>query len=195
MTGKSKVNSSRFPKSINVNGKSIKENSRIAEEFNKYFTNVGPNLACKIQNTSKTFEDYLFPAQKNMEYRYLTFEEFEKAFKPVKRNRPTGHGDIDSNVIIKVYDETSYPLLMIFHSSFNEGIFSEQLKVAKVFAIFKVGSTEEEENYRPISVLPIFSRVLERIMYNRTYQYFKENDMFFPKQYGFQVNNSRYHAI
>ena len=84
---------------------------------------------------------------------------------------------------------------MIFHSSFNEGIFPEQRKVAKVFPIFKVGSTEEEENYRPISILPIFSRVLERIMYNRTYQYFKENDMFFPKQYGFQVNNSTHYAI
>ena len=42
--GKCKVNSKRFPKSINLNGKSIKKNSRIAEEFNKHFTNVGPNL-------------------------------------------------------------------------------------------------------------------------------------------------------
>ena len=45
ITGKCKVNSNRFPKSINVNGKSIKRNNRIAKEFNKYFTNVGPNLA------------------------------------------------------------------------------------------------------------------------------------------------------
>ena len=76
--GKCKVNSNRFPKSINVNGKSIKKNSRIAEEFNKYFTNVGPNLASKIQNTSKTFEDFPFPVQKDMEYKGITFERFEK---------------------------------------------------------------------------------------------------------------------
>ena len=61
IAGKCKVNSNRFPKSINVNGKSIKKNNRIAEEFNKNFTNVGPNLASKIQNTSKTFDDFLFP--------------------------------------------------------------------------------------------------------------------------------------
>ena len=193
--GKCKVNSNRFPKSINVNGKSIKKNSRIAEEFNKYFTNVGPNLASKIQNTSKTFEDFLFPVQKNMEYKDLTFEEFEKAFKSVKHNKAAGHDDIDSNVIIKVYDEISYPLFMIFHCSFNKGIFPEQLNVAKVSPIFKVGSIEEIGNYRPISVLPLFSKVLERIMYNRASQYFKENDMFFPKQFGFQVNNSTHHAI
>ena len=77
----------------------------------------------------------------------------------------------------------------------NEGIFPEQLKVANVSSIFKVGNIEEMGNYRPISVLPIFSKVLERIMYNRAYQYFKENDMFFPKQFGFQVNNSTHHAI
>ena len=83
---------------------------------------------------------------------------------------------------------------MIFHSSFNEGIFPEQLKVAKVSPIFKVGNIEEIGSYRPVSVLPIFSKVLERIMYSRTYQYFKENDMFFSKQFSFQVNNST-HAI
>ena len=72
----------------------------------------------------------------------------------VKHNKAVGHDDIDSNVIIKVYDEISYPLFMICHSSFN--IFPEKLKVAKVSPIFKVGNIEEIGNYRPISVLPIF---------------------------------------
>ena len=152
---------SKFPKSINVNGKSIKKNNLIAEEFNKYLTNVGPNLASKVKNTYKSFDDFLFPVQKKMEHKDLTFEEFEKTFKSVKHNKAAGHDDIDSNVIIKVYDEISYPLFMIFHSSFNEGIFPEQLKVAKVSPIFKVGNIEEIGNYRPISVLPIFSKVLE----------------------------------
>ena len=131
ITRKSKVNSKRFPKSINFNGKSIKKNSRIAEKFNQFFTNVGLNLASKIQNTSKTFRDFLFSVQKNMEYKVFTFEEFEKSFNSVKYNKSVGHDDIDSNVIIKVYDEISYPLFMIFHSSFNEDIFLEQLKFSK----------------------------------------------------------------
>ena len=84
---------------------------------------------------------------------------------------------------------------MIFHSSFNEDIFPKQLKVAKVSPIFKVGNMEEVGKYKPISVLPIFSKVLERIMYNRTYQFFKENDIFFPKQFGFQLNNSMHYII
>ena len=74
-----------------------------------------------------------------MEYRDLTFEEFEKAFKSVKRNKAAGYGAINSNVLIKVYDGTSQPCLMIFHSLFNGGIFPEQLKVVKVSRTFKVG--------------------------------------------------------
>ena len=99
-----------------------------------------------------------------MEHKDLTFEESEKSFKSIKHNKAAGHDDIDSNVIIKVYDEISYPLFMIFHSSFNEGIFPEQLKVAKVSPIFKVSNIEEIGNYRSISVLPIFSEILERII-------------------------------
>ena len=84
---------------------------------------------------------------------------------------------------------------MTFYSLFNKGIFPEQLKVAKDSTILKVGNIEEVGNYRQIPVLLMFSKVLERIMYNRTYQYFKENDINFPKQFGFQVNNSTHDAI
>ena len=78
-----------------------------------------------------------------MEYKDLTFEEFEKAFKSVKHNKAAGHDDIDSNVIIKVYDEISYPLFMIFHSSFNEGIFSEQLKLQKFLLFLKLATLKK----------------------------------------------------
>ena len=59
----------------------------------------------------------------------------------------------------------------------------------------KVGHIDEVGNYRQIPVLLMFSKVLERIMYKWTYQYFKENDINFPKQFGFQVNNSTHDAI
>ena len=82
-----------------------------------------------------------------MEYKDLTFEEFEKVFKSVKHNKAAGHDDTDRNVIIKVYDEISYPLFLIFRSSFNEGIFPEQLKVAKFSTIFKVVNMKQIGNY------------------------------------------------
>ena len=121
-----------------------------------------------------------------MEHKDLTFEEFKKAFNSVKHNKAAGHEDTESNVIIKVHDEISYPLFIIFHSSFNEGIFPEELKVAKVSPLFKVGNIEEIVNYQPISVLSIFYKVLEKIMYNRTDQYFKKTICFFQNNLAFK---------
>ena len=103
-----------------------------------------------------------------------------------------GYNDIDNNDIIQVYDEISCPLFMILHSSCNEGFFPEQLKVTKASPVFKVGNIDEVENYRPISVFPIFSKVLEGIIYTRTYQYFKENDLFFFRN---NLANSTHHEI
>ena len=57
------------------------------EEFKKYFTNVGPNLASKIQNTPKTFEDFLFPVQKIMEYKDLTLKNLKKLLSQYNRIR------------------------------------------------------------------------------------------------------------
>ena len=65
-------------------------------EFNKYFTNVGPNLSSNRQNTSKTFEDFVFLIEKNIEYRNLTFEKFKKAFKSVKHNKAAVHANVDN---------------------------------------------------------------------------------------------------
>ena len=60
---------------------------------------------------------------------------------------------------------------------------------------FKGGNNLQAENYRPISVLPVFPKTLEKIMYNRIYNYFVENKLLFPKQFGFQINTSTEHAI
>ena len=78
-----------------------------------------------------------------MEHKDLTFEEFENAFKSVKHNKAAGHDDIDSNVIIKIYDEINHRLFMIFVSSFNEGISPEQLKVAKVSSVLKFATLKK----------------------------------------------------
>ena len=84
---------------------------------------------------------------------------------------------------------------MIFHSSFSEDIFQVHLKSTNASPIFKDSNIKEVGNCRPLSVLPIFPKVLERLMYNKTFQYFKKNYMLFPKQRDFELNNSMHHAI
>ena len=80
------------------------------------------------------------------------------------------------------------PLRYIFNLSIEKGIFPDQLKIAK-------GNNALMDNYRPISVLPCFSLILERITYNRLYSFFSENNILYKKQSGFQKQHSTDHAI
>ena len=61
--------------------------------------------------------------------------------------------------------------------------------------LFKSGETYLTKNYRPISVLPVFSKLLEKVMYNRIYKHITNNNLFYEKQFGFQQKCSTEHAI
>ena len=69
------------------------------------------------------------------------------------------------------------------------------IRIAKVTHLFKSCDVENVINYRPISVLLVFSKILERIMYNRISEHLKSNNLLFDKQFEFQLNNSTEHAI
>ena len=69
------------------------------------------------------------------------------------------------------------------------------MKIAKVSPTFKKGDKSILSNYRPISALPWFSKILEHIMYNRLYTYLAENNILFNKQFGFRVSHSTEHAL
>ena len=69
------------------------------------------------------------------------------------------------------------------------------MKIVKILPTFKNGKKSITSNYRQISVLPCFSKILERIMYNRLYSYLTENNILFNKQFGFQADHSTEHAL
>ena len=83
----------------------------------------------------------------------------------------------------------------IFNFSLNAGILPDKAKVAKVTPIFKKGGKSSNSNYRPMSVLPCFLKILERIMYNRLYDYLTVNNILFHKQFRFQSGHSTKHAL
>ena len=94
-----------------------------------------------------------------------------------------------------VYDSIKIILSKIFKASLEEAVFPKKFKIAKVIPIFKKGDKQNIENYRPISILLVFSKVLEHIMYNCLFEYFMKNNLLHENQFGFQINNSIEHAI
>ena len=82
--------------------------------------------------------------------------------------------DIPIKLIKLVRHTLSKPFSIIANSSFTEGIFPDKLKFAKVTPIYKSKSKQEVGNYRPISILPIFSKILEKLMNHRLVQFLKK---------------------
>ena len=190
--GKSKNINDTFPKQVIVDQIEINDAQSIADKFNEYYVNVGPSLASKIPEGDINYRSYLPEVAITLGENSLTEDEFDEAFKALKSNKSPGSDGLHVDIIKAVYSLIKQPLMKIFDSSLSLGIFPNSMKVTPVF---KAGKKELVSNYHPIFVLPCFSKILEKIMYNRVYKYLTENYLLFQKQFGFREGHSTSHAI
>ena len=193
--GSTKSSKHSLPKRIVVNKIEILNNKKIADTFNKHFASVGPNLANSIPKASKGFETFLYGNHSILNEYPLTDDELKNAFLTLKTKTSPGFDEINPDVVKHISDAIFSPIKSIFNSSLITGNFPNKLKIARVSPIFKNDEEELVENYRPISVLPCFSKILERIMFNRLYSFLQVNNTLYKKQFGFQKEHSTEHAI
>ena len=87
--------------------------------------------------------------------------------------------DFFSNALLKQASEFIIkPLVFTINLCFTSGVFPDKLKIAKVIPLFKAGNPQLVSNYRPISLLPSVSKLFEKAIYNRIYNYFSKNICF-----------------
>ena len=125
----------------------------------------------------------------------VTINELKQAFFSLKTNKKPGYHEVSSNAIKNCFSELNYPLKYLLGKSIEKRVFPNALKIARVTPLFKGGDSSDMNNYRPISVLPCFSKLLERIMYNRLYKYLTTEKLLYSKLFGFQTGLSTEHAI
>ncbi|XP_047142746.1 uncharacterized protein LOC124817010 [Hydra vulgaris] len=176
-------------------GKTIlTESNDIAIELNKHFTTIGTKLSNSIPNINdKHVNDAQNLSNSNINYTEVTYTEFDDAFKSLKKNKATGYDGINGNIIIDSYDIIKNILYKIFRASIIQGSLPDYLKIAKIIPVFKTGEHINMNNYRRISILSFFSKIIERIMHNRIYTYLIENKLLYENQ--FKWNNSTEHAV
>ena len=87
------------------------------------------------------------------------------------------------------------PLKHIFNLSFNTGLIPHQLKTAKVIPLFKSGDRTCMDNYRPIALLSVFSKILEKIVFTRLSIFLENNDILSKFQFGFRKDHSTVHPM
>ena len=87
------------------------------------------------------------------------------------------------------------PITFVFNLSLQSGVFPEKMKIAKVNPIHKAGDKQEFTNYRPISILSQFSKILEKLFHKRLYNYIEKHNLLCEEQYGFRPNRTTTLAI
>ena len=173
-----------------VNGATTNDENVIANKFNTFFVNVGTVLANSIAPTDKSPVDCLHQDVINTLYFDLVTEnEICKIIGSLK-DSAAGWDDLKSSMIKHIKESTTVPLVHICNRSFVTGIFPSELKIANVVPIYKSGDEMMFSNYKPVSVLPVFSKLLERLVYNRLISHINDNKLLYEFQFGFQKGKS-----
>ena len=82
------------------------------------------------------------------------------------------------------------PLTALISTSLQSGIFPDLMKIAKVIPLHKGGEMNIPDNFRPISLLPVLSKVLERVAFDKVTSHLERNKIVYSRQYGFRKNHS-----
>ena len=169
----------------------ISDPVEISNKFNEYFINIGPKLADKINDNNVNITNFL--GERSMDSIFLdgvTEKEVEIEISTLNSNKSCGHDEIPPKFVKQISKHIIKPLTYIFNQSLTTGVIPDDLKIALVTPIYKANGKEEFSNYRPISVLPCFSKILEKIIYKRVLKYLDKHNMLFQGQYGFRKNHS-----
>ena len=103
--------------------------------------------------------------------------------------------DIPIHVVKRSSKVIAPYLVKIFNSSMRDGEFPNELKIGRISPIYKKDNEELLENYRPVSTLPVFGKILEKIIYSRLYSFFISQGIVHGNQFGFRKGHSTSHAL
>ena len=176
-------------------GSCITDKATISSKFNDFFVNIGPNLAKKIPSQN------IFPLQfmgdplvTSIFLPDVTIEEINEIITSLK-NGAAGWDEFTPNIIKDIRSLISFPLVHICNLSLQQGIFPDELKIANVLPLFKACDPCVFNNYRPVSLLCVLSKVYEKVMYNRLIAFLENFYILFENQFGFRKLHSSYMAL
>ena len=177
-----------------IDNKKIYERRVIANEFNKYFVSLASKLNDETTKTSSNKSENFLPPR-NMHSMFLYVCSEEEVAKVISELQNGKSSDIPISVIKKVSPIISPVLARHFNYLMGIGKFPDQLKLGKITPIYKKEDEELMQNYRPISTLPIFGKIFEKIIFSRLYNFFVSQGLLHSKQFGFRKNHSTSHAL
>ena len=169
-----------------IDDKFVTDTQAKANIFNKFFA----DQCTPLKNNSMLPTNQLFMTQATL--RSLDFNEGEilKIIRALNINKAHGHDDISIRMI-KICDESLLkPLLILFKNSLKLSYYPDIWKKSNIIPVHKKNGKQFVNNYRPISLLPIFGKIFEKIIFNRIYDFLLKEELLNPNQSGFRPSDS-----
>jgi hypothetical protein len=161
----------------------------IGDSINHYFANVGSSLDAMIPASNVNPTSFLRGQHVGSLYLLpVTKEEILSCLLKLK-DSSAGHDHLKPSIIKLIAAYIAQPLTYVINLCFQHAVFPSELKQANITPIFKKGDPSLFQNYRPISILPVFSKVFERLLHTRLVNFFDQNNVISPCQYGFRKRN------
>ena len=162
----------------------------VSNTFNICFTNIGPNTEKTIPKSGKCLTSYLKNIiNTDFIIAHTSNEELMNIILTLDGNKSSGPSSIPVKLLKIALPMIINPLCKLINHSFTTGIFPDAVKISKVIHIHKGGSMQDVNNYRPISLLSIFSKIIEKLMHMRLYSFLKQQKSICPSQFGFHPYN------
>jgi hypothetical protein len=179
-----------------IDGQSVTDPKQIADKFNTYFTNIGPSLSQQIppSGIDPISQMHANPNTPSIFFAPASAEEITNIVHKLKNASP-GYDHINARILKHILATIIHPLTHIINLSLTHGEVPDEIKIAKVVPIFKANDPTQINNYRPISVLPIFSKIFEKVVSSRLETHLTNNNILSPSQFGFRKSHSTQHAV
>ena len=177
--------------------RTITEPKQIANTFNKYYASVAEEILQERKyEGNKSYSDYLLnPSEQTIAVYECDNIEIENIIQSLNPKKAIGPNSIPTDILHLLKTQISLPLSVIFNISLRTGIHPELLKTAKIIPLFKKGSRLSTKNYRHISLLSNLNKILEKIMFNRIYNFLEKYNNIYKLQFGFRKKHSTIHAL
>ena len=176
--------------------KTLKSSEEISEGFNKFFTDIGRNLANNVALSNCHFEEFIQPSMSEFKlFNPITVDTVHQLLTSIATNKATGIDQISCKFIKISAPIISATLTYLFNQTIDQCSFPNEWKTARVSPLYKNGDNTLPENCRPISVLSCISKVMERLLYNQLYNYLNENGLLSENEFGFRKGHSTSTAL
>ena len=183
-------------RSINFESKTYHDDLGITNSLNKHFCSIGNKIANKIPKPLCEFTSFLRNHVQETFFSQMVEEnEVLKQIQALKIKKSPGHDDIKPSIIKASYSFLVKPLTYIYNLSFYSGVVPDIWKIAKVIPIFKSGDRSDTNNYRPISLLSCFEKIMERLLAKRILSFVRKHKILYRLQFGFREGHSTTHAL